>query len=160
MDILQLIVSTVQYTQWSGYTAVNSQYSTHSGVDILQLIVSTVQYTQWRGILTVPQSGNVAVGQRNPNWSDLSKWTTYTHIQLHTHIHTYTYSSIPIPHIYTYSSIPTYIHTHTTHTVGRFLNAWLNVCVSGKKGKLRVYFLRLHVALRGLHVAHSFIALF
>ena len=24
------------------------------------------------------------------------------------------------------------------HTVGRFLNAWLNVCVSGKKGKLRV----------------------
>ena len=24
------------------------------------------------------------------------------------------------------------------YTVGRFLNAWLNVCVSGKKGKLRV----------------------
>ena len=24
------------------------------------------------------------------------------------------------------------------NTVGRFLNAWLNVCVSGKKGKLRV----------------------
>ena len=25
-----------------------------------------------------------------------------------------------------------------SYTVGRFLNAWLNVCVSGKKGKLRV----------------------
>ena len=24
------------------------------------------------------------------------------------------------------------------YSVGRFLNAWLNVCVSGEKGKLRV----------------------
>ena len=45
-------------------------------------------------------------------------------------------------------------------TVGRFLNAWLNVCVSGKKWKLRVEFLRLLVALRGLQVTHLFIAFF
>ena len=41
------------------------------------------------------------------------------------------------------SSIPTSLFIfkmffRSCYTVGRFLNAWLNVCVSGKKGKLRV----------------------
>ena len=51
-------------------------------------------------------------------------------------------------------------HNFLSVYLGRFFNAWLNICVSGGKGKLRVKFLRLHVALRGLQVAHSFIAFF
>ena len=30
--------------------------------------------------------------------------------------------------------------SYTLHTVGRFLNAWLNVCVSGKKGNCEFNF--------------------